>query len=58
MSGSKKGAPRRPYRTAPKPRGYFHVLLRTPEEAASDAWENAPTTADLLSRSILPEKPE
>lgn len=50
MSGSKKGAKRRPYRTGRTTP--VHVLLRTPEEAASDAWEHAPTTRELLDMSV------
>lgn len=52
MSGSKKGSKRRPYRTAPKVTGYAHILFRTEEEAASDAFENPSPIEEWLSQSI------
>lgn len=50
MSGSKKGRKLRPYRTGPVIP--LHMLLLSPEEIAADAWENAPTTREMLDWDI------
>ncbi len=51
MSGSRKGRKLRPYRTGPV--GTLHVLMRTAEQEAEDEFQNQPTTAELLQRSVL-----
>jgi hypothetical protein len=52
MSGSKKGRKLGPYRTGATVR--VHVLLRTAEEAAGDAWEYGatPPTREMLDEIV------